>query len=47
MTPLSLFIDIDYIYIGLRPFEEVSVGETFGERISPLKRTHKYFITPP
>jgi hypothetical protein len=33
MIPLSLFIDIGYIYIGieqLRLFGEVSLGETFG-----------------
>jgi hypothetical protein len=32
MIPLTLFTAIGYIYIGieqLRPFEEVSVGETF------------------
>jgi hypothetical protein len=50
---ISLFIDIGYIYIGIeqmRPFEEVSVGEMFrsvGKRTSPLKWTHKYFITLP
>jgi hypothetical protein len=51
MIHLSLFIDIDYIYREieqLRPFEDVSIGETLGsinKRTSSLKWTHKYFTT--
>jgi hypothetical protein len=55
IIPLSLFIDISYIYIymyigiePLRPFEEMFVGETFGsvdKQTSPLKWIHKYFVT--
>jgi hypothetical protein len=43
MIHLSLFIDIDYIYREieqLRPFEDVSIGETLGsinKRTSSLK----------
>jgi hypothetical protein len=53
MIPLSSFIDIGDIYIGIEqlcPFKEVFIGEmfgSFGEQTSPLKWTHEYFITLP